>query len=104
MLLSPPAGRARADLPAAPPLAIPDATAAYYFKKHLERRQQEDACGQDVIEALRFLAGFFLKDKTDLVQAERYCEILLDYTGPEKREAEAMLREIRQLKAARGAI
>jgi hypothetical protein len=48
------------------------------------------------------LAGFFLKDKTDLVQAERYCEMLLDYTGPEKREAEAMLREIRQLKAARG--
>jgi hypothetical protein len=36
------------------------------------------------------------------VQTERYCEMLLDYTGPERREAEAMLREIRQLKAARG--
>ncbi|CAK9037576.1 Anaphase-promoting complex subunit 8 (Cell division cycle protein 23 homolog) (CDC23 homolog) (Cyclosome subunit 8), partial [Durusdinium trenchii] len=75
--------------------------AAYYYKKHLARRQSEDAMGgQDVVEALRFLAAYYLKDAVDLLEAEKYCELLLDYTGPEKKEAEAMLREIRQLRAA----
>jgi len=76
--------------------------AAYYYAKHLARRQAEDAMGgPDAIEALRYLAGYHLKDAGNLVEAERHCEMLLDYTGPEKKEAEAMLREIRQLRAAR---
>mmetsp|Transcript_16313 Transcript_16313/g.31650 ORF Transcript_16313/g.31650 Transcript_16313/m.31650 type:complete len:616 (-) Transcript_16313:247-2094(-) len=79
--------------------------AAYYYKKHLTRREAEDAMGgQDVVEALRFLAGYYLKDEIDLPMAEKFCEQLLDYAGrPEKKEAEAMLREIRQLRAARAA-
>uniref|UniRef100_A0A7S2WAH8 Cdc23 domain-containing protein n=1 Tax=Mucochytrium quahogii TaxID=96639 RepID=A0A7S2WAH8_9STRA len=78
--------------------------AAYYYKKHLARREQEDAMGgQDAVEALRFLAGYYLKHAGDLAEAERYCEMLLDYAGPEKKEAEAMLREIRQLRVARAA-
>eukprot|EP00512_Aurantiochytrium_limacinum_P002369 CAMPEP_0171509532 /NCGR_PEP_ID=MMETSP0958-20121227/14832_1 /TAXON_ID=87120 /ORGANISM="Aurantiochytrium limacinum, Strain ATCCMYA-1381" /LENGTH=114 /DNA_ID=CAMNT_0012046801 /DNA_START=48 /DNA_END=392 /DNA_ORIENTATION=+ len=77
----------------------------YYYKKHLTRREAEDAMGgQDVVEALRFLAGYYLKDEIDLPMAEKFCEQLLDYAGrPEKKEAEAMLREIRQLRAARAA-
>jgi len=76
------------------------AEAAYYYKKHLERRQAEDAMGgQDVVDSLRYLASY-LKDQHNLQEAEQYCEQLLDYAGPEKKEAEAMLREIRQLRAA----
>jgi len=74
--------------------------AAHYYKKHLARREAEDAMGgQDAIEALRFLAAYHLKDVEDLPQAEEFCEKLLDYNGPEKKEAEAMLREIRQRRA-----
>lgn len=74
--------------------------AAYFYKKHLDRREQEDAMGGgDVIEALKYLAEY-LKDTGDLVQAEVYCTKLLDYNSPVKKEAEAMLREIRQLRVS----
>lgn len=74
--------------------------AAYYYQKHLDRRQQEDAMGgADVVASLKYLA-LYLKDIGDFVQAEKHCTKLLDYNGPEKKEAEAMLREIRQLRAS----
>jgi len=48
------------------------AEAAYYYKKHLERRQAEDAMGgQDAVEALRYLASY-LKDQHNLEEAEQY--------------------------------
>jgi len=67
--------------------------AAYYYKKNLIKRDQEQVEGRDTVAALLFL-GQYCKDKGKLRHAQQYCERLLDYTGREKEEAKALLREI----------
>jgi len=71
--------------------------AAYYFKKNLDRRRKEGLpCDQDTVNALLFLAHH-TKDKGWLKEAAGYCNLLLDYTGKEKEEAKALLREIHSI-------
>ncbi|GAQ83915.1 Anaphase-promoting complex [Klebsormidium nitens] len=70
--------------------------AAHYFRKNLERMEQDQADGRDVVEALVFLAAY-CKNQGLLHEAEQYCTKLMDYGAPEKEEAKAILREIRSV-------
>ncbi|KAF2073318.1 hypothetical protein CYY_005371 [Polysphondylium violaceum] len=67
--------------------------AAYYYKKNLYHCDNEKIDGQEIIDALLFLANH-CKNTNLLNQAEKYCLRLLDYAGPEKEEAKAILIEI----------
>eukprot|EP01132_Coremiostelium_polycephalum_P003667 gene3667-4566_t len=67
--------------------------AAYYYKKNLYHCDTDKIESQDTIDALLFLANN-CKNIGLLVEAEKYCLRLLDYAGPEKEEAKALLREI----------
>jgi len=66
---------------------------AYYYKKNLDRRDAEKIEGQDIVDALLFLANY-CKSKNNLKEVQGYCSRLLDYNGKEKEEAKALLREI----------
>ncbi|EFA82826.1 anaphase promoting complex subunit 8 [Heterostelium album PN500] len=68
--------------------------AAYYYKKNLYHRDNEKIDGQETIDALHFLAHHH-KKLGQFDQAEKYCLRLLDYAGPEKEEAKALLKDIR---------
>ncbi|XP_078434923.1 anaphase-promoting complex subunit 8 [Wolffia australiana] len=68
--------------------------AAYYYKKDLERMEEEDRQGPNMIEALLFLARH-CKTEKKIEEAEMYCTRLLDYTGPEKETAKSILRGLR---------
>eukprot|EP01125_Pyxidicula_operculata_P014862 TRINITY_DN5005_c0_g1_i1.p1 TRINITY_DN5005_c0_g1~~TRINITY_DN5005_c0_g1_i1.p1 ORF type:complete len:389 (-),score=46.41 TRINITY_DN5005_c0_g1_i1:143-1309(-) len=69
-------------------------TAAYYYKKNLDRRDKEGLLpDQDTVNALLFLAQH-CREIGLLDEAEGYCNRLLDYSGKEKEEAKALLREI----------
>lgn len=70
--------------------------AAYYYKKNLERMENDQTEGPDIVEALLFLAQH-CRSQNLLVEAEQYCTRLLDYGGPAKEEAKACLREIRSV-------
>ncbi|KAN0033276.1 hypothetical protein ACTA71_002700 [Dictyostelium dimigraforme] len=66
--------------------------AAFYYKKNLYYCDQEKIDGQEIIDALLFLANFYKNQNQP--QSEQYCLRLLDYAGPEKEEAKSILREI----------
>eukprot|EP00741_Cyanophora_paradoxa_P019352 tig00021127_g18680.t1 len=68
--------------------------AAFYYKRNLDKRDAEELDGQETVEALLFLANFH-RARGDLKAAEAYCSRLLDYAGPEKEEAKALLRDMR---------
>ncbi|KAG6753050.1 hypothetical protein POTOM_043094 [Populus tomentosa] len=68
--------------------------AAFYYKKDLERMEDEEREGPNMVEALLFLAQHCRTHKR-LEEAEVYCTRLLDYTGPEKEMAKNMLRGMR---------
>eukprot|EP00276_Gloeochaete_wittrockiana_P012349 CAMPEP_0184374476 /NCGR_PEP_ID=MMETSP1089-20130417/165045_1 /TAXON_ID=38269 ORGANISM="Gloeochaete wittrockiana, Strain SAG46.84" /NCGR_SAMPLE_ID=MMETSP1089 /ASSEMBLY_ACC=CAM_ASM_000445 /LENGTH=565 /DNA_ID=CAMNT_0026717491 /DNA_START=2202 /DNA_END=3899 /DNA_ORIENTATION=- len=68
--------------------------AAIYYKKNLDRRDAEEMDGHDTVECLLFLAHF-CKTAGRVSDTEKYCSRLLDYAGPEKEEAKALLREMR---------
>ncbi len=57
--------------------------AAYYYKKNLERRDEEQLEGQETIDALLFLAQHCTITH-NFDDAEKYCSRLLDYAGKEK--------------------
>ncbi|KYR00221.1 anaphase promoting complex subunit 8 [Tieghemostelium lacteum] len=67
--------------------------AAYYYKKNLQHYDSEKIDGQEVIDALLYLANH-CRNTNKLSQSEKYCLRLLDYAGPEKEEAKSILREI----------
>eukprot|EP01120_Amphizonella_sp_Union-15-10_P015448 TRINITY_DN7954_c0_g1_i3.p1 TRINITY_DN7954_c0_g1~~TRINITY_DN7954_c0_g1_i3.p1 ORF type:complete len:560 (+),score=103.78 TRINITY_DN7954_c0_g1_i3:125-1804(+) len=69
-----------------------DDKAAAYYQKHLAETEGEGE-GQDSIAALLFLAQHH-KNIGNLRMAEAYASRLLDFSGKEKEEAKAILREI----------
>lgn len=73
-----------------------DDKAAYYHKKNLDKRDREQSDGNDTIEALLFLANH-CKNIGNYKDAEKYASRLLDYSGKEKEEAKALLREIQRI-------
>ncbi|KAL5061817.1 hypothetical protein RYX36_023554 [Vicia faba] len=68
--------------------------AAYYYKKDLERMEDEERDGPNMVEALLYLASYY-KTQKRFKEAEVYCTRLLDYTGPEKETAKNLLRVMR---------
>jgi anaphase-promoting complex subunit 8 len=67
--------------------------AAFYFRKELDRLERAGDQGQQMIEALFYLAQHCHQKKL-WDDAERYCYRLMDYAGKEKEEAKALLRAI----------
>lgn len=55
--------------------------AAFYYKKDLERMEDEEREGPNMVEALLFLANY-CKAQKRFEEAEVYCTRLLDYNGP----------------------
>ncbi|KAL8226603.1 hypothetical protein R6Q57_016435 [Mikania cordata] len=68
--------------------------AAFYYKKDLERMEDEEREGPNMVEALLFLANYCRAQKR-LDEAEVYCTRLLDYNGPEKETAKSLLQDIK---------
>ncbi|KAL6181522.1 hypothetical protein ACLB2K_048177 [Fragaria x ananassa] len=68
--------------------------AVYYYKKDLERMEDEEREGPNMVETLFFLAKYFREQKK-FEEAEVYCTRLMDYAGPEKERAKSLLRGIR---------
>ena len=54
---------------------------------------------EDTVKALSYLADYY-KNTKDYGKAEACCMQLLDYAGPEKQLAKALLREIHALQEA----
>lgn len=61
-------------------LGHPD-EAAFYYKKDLERMEDEEREGPNMVEALLFLAKYYSAQERS-EEAEVYCTRLMDYTGP----------------------
>jgi anaphase-promoting complex subunit 8 len=74
--------------------------AAHFHRLNLQRLDDDHAEGSELVEALQFLAQY-AKECGRLQEAEKYCTRLLDFGGPAKEAAKALLREIRT--AAAGA-
>ncbi|KAI9087553.1 hypothetical protein K1719_030423 [Acacia pycnantha] len=74
-------------------LGRPD-EAAFYYKKDLERMEDEEREGPNVVEALIYLATY-CRAQERYEEAEVYCTRLLDYTGPERETAKSLLRGMR---------
>ena len=53
-----------------------------------------------MVSALLFLANYY-KKLNKFKEAERMCTRLLDFAGPEKQNAQALLREMRNVEDAR---
>ncbi|KAF5796759.1 putative tetratricopeptide-like helical domain superfamily [Helianthus annuus] len=68
--------------------------AAFYYKKDLERMEEEEREGPNMVEALFFLANY-CKVQKRYEEAEVYCTRLLDYNGPEKETAKSLLQDIK---------
>lgn len=68
--------------------------AAFYYKKDLERMEDEEREGPNMVEALLFLANHCRAQKK-FEEAEVYCTRLLDYNGPEKETAKSLLQAIK---------
>jgi len=70
--------------------------AAHYYALNLERIDADQATGSDALAALSFLAQYY-RDKRRLDLAEQYCNRLLDYGGPQRDRAAALLRELHSM-------
>ncbi|KAK3239275.1 anaphase-promoting complex component apc8 [Cymbomonas tetramitiformis] len=71
--------------------------AAHFYARNLKRLDAEGIDGgNDSIEALLFLANY-CKEGQRYSEAEKYCTRLLDFGGPAKEDAKALLREIRSV-------
>ena len=69
--------------------------AAHYFSQMLKQRElHREGSGAETQEALLFLANY-CKETGALIEAQQHCSRLLDFGGPEKEEAKALLRDIR---------
>jgi anaphase-promoting complex subunit 8 len=74
--------------------------AAHYHRLNLVRLMEEGADQhEDTVKALSYLADYY-KNTKDYGKAESCCMRLLDYAGPEKQLAKALLREIHTLQEA----
>lgn len=74
--------------------------AAHYHRLNLVRLLEEGADQhEDTVKALSYLADYY-KNTKDYGKAEACCMRLLDYAGPEKQLAKALLREIHALQEA----
>ncbi|CAI5459191.1 unnamed protein product [Closterium sp. Yama58-4] len=72
--------------------------AAHFYKRNLDRMDSEQVEGPELVEALLFLATHH-RSEGSLAEAERYSTRLLDFGGPAKEDAKALLREIRSFGA-----
>ncbi|GJP80798.1 hypothetical protein CLOP_g10998 [Closterium sp. NIES-67] len=70
--------------------------AAHFYKRNLDRMDGEQVEGPELVEALLFLATYH-RSQGDFAEAERYSTRLLDFGGPAKEDAKALLREIRSV-------
>jgi hypothetical protein len=77
-----------------------DNKAAYYHKKHLDRRDAEGIEGEETIESLLFLTKH-CKANNLLDDAALYATRLLDFSGPATEEAKSLLREVQAHKGLR---
>ena len=68
--------------------------AAQCYQKHLDMRGMDANVDELEAEALLFL-GHYHKDAKNYEVASVCCSRLIEYPGPEKEEAKALLREIR---------
>ncbi|CAI5512534.1 unnamed protein product [Closterium sp. Naga37s-1] len=70
--------------------------AAHFYKRNLDRMDSEQVEGPELVEALLFLATHH-RSEGSLAEAERYSTRLLDFGGPAKEDAKALLRELRSV-------
>ena len=70
--------------------------AAHYYRLNLVRLENEGADTVEMVEALLYLANFY-KRYERYHDAEACCMRLLDFAGPAKQDAKALLREIHNL-------
>ena len=70
--------------------------AAICFKENLKRKDQEEVESFETTEALMFLAKYY-KSQNRLEEAVNYARRLHDYSGTEREEASALIREINNL-------
>ncbi|KAL8140764.1 hypothetical protein V2J09_006785 [Rumex salicifolius] len=68
--------------------------AAFYYKKDLERMEDEERESSNMVDALSFLANYY-KNQKKYEEAEVYCTRLMDYPGPEKETAKNLLRSMK---------
>ena len=74
--------------------------AAHYYRLNLVRLENEGADTAEMVEALLFLANFYKKFER-YRDAEACCMRLLDFAGPAKQDAKALLREIHNIQDTR---
>lgn len=75
--------------------------AAHYYRLNLVRLENEGADTADMVEALLYLANFYKRSQM-YRDAEACCMRLLDFAGPAKQDAKALLREIHNLAGGSG--
>ena len=75
--------------------------AAHYYRLNLVRLENEGADTADMVEALLYLANFYKRSQM-YRDAEACCMRLLDFAGPAKQDAKALLREIHNLSGGSG--
>ena len=76
--------------------------AAHYYRLNLVRLEKEAPDSAETVEALLFLANYY-KRAERWRDAEACCTRLLDFAGPEKQNAKALLREMHNIQEARAA-
>jgi anaphase-promoting complex subunit 8 len=76
--------------------------AAHYYRLNLVRLEKEAPDSAETVEALLFLANYY-KRAMRWRDAEACCTRLLDFAGPEKQNAKALLREMHNIQDARAA-
>jgi anaphase-promoting complex subunit 8 len=76
--------------------------AAHYHRLNLVRLEKEAPDSAETVEALLFLANYY-KRAERWRDAEACCTRLLDFAGPEKQNAKALLREMHNIQEARAA-
>jgi anaphase-promoting complex subunit 8 len=69
--------------------------AAKCFEENLKRKDQEAVQSAESVEAIMFLAKYY-KSKEEYEESVKYATRLHDYSGPEREEASALIREIRK--------
>ena len=74
--------------------------AAHYYRLNLVRLENEGADTAEMVEALLFLANYY-KRAERWRDAEACCTRLLDFAGPEKQNAKALLREMHNIQDTR---
>jgi len=74
--------------------------AAHYYRLNLARLEKEGEDTTETMEALLFLANFYKKYER-YRDAEACCARLLDFAGPAKQDAKALLREIHSIQDGR---